>query len=612
MSKRTLCTVAGLGLLLAASPAPAGSIRFVDDDAAPGGDGLSWPTAYRFLQDALADAVGAAGSVSEIRVGQGLYHADRDEADPLGSGDRTASFALVVGVALRGGFAGLGAPDPDARDVSRFPSILSGDLAGNDAPGDFPFGPSFVDNTYHLVTATSVGSETALDGFTVRAGSSGPGSPTGRGGGMMLFAANPTVTDCTFLGNAASVRGGAIATELGSPAITGCAFSFNRSNFTGGAIGVDGGQPSIVDSSFTENQVGDSLANLALGGAIYIANSSPAITNCTFTANQAFAFDGHAGAVAAGLATITACTFRDNIAFGGYGGALTGGARILDSTFIGNRTVLVGQLPGSAGGAISISSTIVENTAFIGNSATEAGAVRIAAGFATLTNCLFSGNTSTAGGSAVKVISHAEPTLVNCTFSGNSSQLGWSVVVVVADSSTALANCILANGGNEIVVGKSSSAAVSFSIVEGGFPGTGNLDADPLLVDPDGADDVVGTEDDDLRLGPGSPAIDAGDSAAVPAGVTTDLDGNPRFADDPCLADTGAGAPPVVDMGALESPATSCDLDGSGAVGTADLLGLLTVWGPCPDCPPAGCPADFDGDCQVGTTDLLILLASWG
>ncbi|MHC4108552.1 MAG: hypothetical protein ACYSTY_10750, partial [Planctomycetota bacterium] len=49
------------------------------------------------------------------------------------------------------------------------------------------------------------------------------------------------------------------------------------------------------------------------------------------------------------------------------------------------------------------------------------------------------------------------------------------------------------------------------------------------------------------------------------------------------------------------------DLDGSGAVGTSDLLDLLSQWGTDPGGPP-----DFDGDGNVGTSDLLKLLSMWG
>ena len=58
------------------------------------------------------------------------------------------------------------------------------------------------------------------------------------------------------------------------------------------------------------------------------------------------------------------------------------------------------------------------------------------------------------------------------------------------------------------------------------------------------------------------------------------------------------------------APAGDAVLNGDGVVGILDLLILLTVWGPCPDCDD--CQADLDGDCSVGVLDLLTLLANWG
>ena len=56
----------------------------------------------------------------------------------------------------------------------------------------------------------------------------------------------------------------------------------------------------------------------------------------------------------------------------------------------------------------------------------------------------------------------------------------------------------------------------------------------------------------DLRLGRGSPCIDAGRNSLALLFVATDLDGLPRFRDDPATADTGDGVPPIIDMGAYE------------------------------------------------------------
>ena len=109
-------------------------IIYVDDDAPPGGDGISWATAYRFLQDGFFDAT--AGD--EIRVAGGLYKPDEYEwvPDGLGTGDREECFELRDGMSLVGGYAGLSASDPNARNVAVYETVLSGDLLGNDAEPD--------------------------------------------------------------------------------------------------------------------------------------------------------------------------------------------------------------------------------------------------------------------------------------------------------------------------------------------------------------------------------------------------------------------------------------------------------------------------------------------
>ncbi len=146
--------------------------------------------------------------------------------------------------------------------------------------------------------------------------------------------------------------------------------------------------------------------------------------------------------------------------------------------------------------------------------------------------------------------------------------------------------------------GSQGTYVLTYSDVQGGWPGIGNIDADPLFVDPDSGD---------FRLMPGSPCNDAGDNTAVPVGITTDLDGNPRFVDDLGTIDTGNGDPPIVDRGAYEFQGTSCPWDCSdndGTVGIVDFLALLAQWGG-----PGSCDLDGGG---VGITDFLELLANWG
>jgi hypothetical protein len=151
---------AGGAAIFAAGAVHAGTILHVDDSAPPGGDGLSWQTAYRFLADAMIAA--ASGGVDEVRVGQGAYLPDRDELHPSGTGDVTASFDFLAAFALKGGFAGFGAPDPDARDPDAFLTTLSGDIDGDGVLDE--------DNSRHVVTAIFTLGQIIVDGFTVTGG----------------------------------------------------------------------------------------------------------------------------------------------------------------------------------------------------------------------------------------------------------------------------------------------------------------------------------------------------------------------------------------------------------------------------------------------------------
>ncbi len=93
----------------------------------------------------------------------------------------------------------------------------------------------------------------------------------------------------------------------------------------------------------------------------------------------------------------------------------------------------------------------------------------------------------------------------------------------------------------------------------------------------------------------------------MPEGITTDLDGRPRFVDDPETPDTGSGEAPIVDMGPYEFQACPADLDRSGAVDIGDVIAVLAAWGPC-----NGCVEDLDGSGDVGIGDLIAVLVAWG
>ena len=85
----------------------------------------------------------------------GKCHVQQDfgEGGIVTPGDREATFQLINGVSLMGGYAGIGADDPDERNIELFESILSGDLLGNDLP-DFVNND---ENSWHVVTGSGTG-----------------------------------------------------------------------------------------------------------------------------------------------------------------------------------------------------------------------------------------------------------------------------------------------------------------------------------------------------------------------------------------------------------------------------------------------------------------------
>ena len=101
---------------------------------------------------------------------------------------------------------------------------------------------------------------------------------------------------------------------------------------------------------------------------------------------------------------------------------------------------------------------------------------------------------------------------------------------------------------------------------------------------------------------PGSRCIDAGDASTLPAGVTTDIAGLPRTADDTSIPNAGGLPGPAVDVGAHEFQGTSCsgDFDNDGDTGTdADIEAFFACL--AGNCCALCIGADFDNDGDTGT-----------
>ncbi len=468
-----------------------------------------------------------------------------------------------------------------------------------------------------VVTCTSgEGPDTVLEGFTLTGGAFS--------GGMLNSGSSPTVTNCSFTGNS-GFNGGGMRNQSGSsPTVTDCTFDGNTANGGGGMYNTGNSSPTVTDCWFTGNMT-DPIFGLG-GGMANVSGSSPTVNDCTFTGNTTGLFGGGMANIGDSNAMVTGCTFTGNFSFNAGGGMVSGWGSpvVTDCTFTGNIAL-------SGGGGMfngSGSSPIV-------------------------TNCILDGNIAVEGGGGMANLG-TTPTVANCTFTGNSAggpgggaifSDGFNTTVVLT-----VANSVLwDNNPNQIhEIGDNLETTVLYSGVQGGWPGTGNIDADPLFVDPGNGD---------YRLQPASPCIDAADNTAVPTDITTDLDGNPRFLDVPETPDTGNGTLPIVDMGAYESFGGGClalisqeiVCHADGATFTVNVEGLNACTGgttqvtftgsggsvgeelcftalvndggfccsteicvTIPDCTPVGQPSDLDGDGIVGMVDFLALLGTWG
>ena len=180
----------------------------------------------------------------------------------------------------------------------------------------------------------------------------------------------------------------------------------------------------------------------------------------------------------------------------------------------------------------------------------------------TIRNCAFVENFAKGDGGGLFNYYDSNPVITSCTFAGNSAPNGRAFACDSFGqghwSSVRVSNCILWDGGDEIWNNDNSVFTITYSNIEGGWPGEGNIDADPCFVEP-GYWDPNGTPEDpnddfwvdgDYHLLPDSPCINAGDPNYTGDPNEADLDGKLRII---------GGR---IDMGAFEyRPSTPAEVD---------------------------------------------------
>ena len=271
------------------------------------------------------------------------------------------------------------------------------------------------------------------------------------------------------------------------------------------------------------------------GGGIYQRGSTLVLQNVIVTGNSATSNDGDGGGIysSGGTLAMIDVIISENVA--GWNG---GGVCIENSTSTLTDVAISHNSVSNYGGGAYLHGGVsaLRNVAVLANTAAhpvyatwgDGGGIYLFAIPCTMVNITVAGNVAESRGGGIFHHYRGSPFLFNSVVAKNTASSGPDIVV--DDPSTQP----LSGANNFVGIGAGQTTLVHG--VDGNLVGTTASPADPLFVDASGADARTWN----LRLQAGSYAVNAGDNAKVPAGVTTDLDGDPRIIDG------------VVDMGAYE------------------------------------------------------------
>ena len=462
---------------------------FVKADATGQNDGSSWANAYTDLQSALSSA-----STDDIWIAAGTYL-------PGGAApDQDSQFFINSPKTLYGGFAGTEAMLSE-RDVMANPTILSGDLQGDDISGNL--NDNRTDNVIRIVEVDSlIQDDVVFDGLSFRGGNTLVDNTLALNriaGGAILTWSTIQVNNCTFEDNFAYTGGAIYAFGDGTSgsSFTNCNFTNNGNVFRGAGINLAG----VTDATITDCQFVDNSTNR---GAVFLEFClNTFLDDCLFQNNVDTA--GTGGAFynfASPLTTLFSCDFIDNDAPSG-GAMFTTGAPIglplnmlVDScTFIGNtavdfssvlrtlntvgtvfRNCLFEENVSPTSGILSLNDTIplTPNVAFLGcdfnNNESSGGFAGIFYGLTCnvfFADCDFTNNSTLGRGGVAFMETECVHQFNNCTFTNNTADLGGAVfdqgtVLGFYDNCTFNRNTTGSDGG-AIFVGFASEINVSNS-----------------------------------------------------------------------------------------------------------------------------------------------------
>ena len=414
-------------------------------------DGSTWELAYPDLQEALD----VASSGDEIWVAAGTYLPSKN--------DRTVSFNMKAGVSIFGGFGGTEMLR-EGRNWKANPTILSGDLEGNDDPSNIiPDEVTRSDNSYHVVKSENLDGSAILDGFTVTGGNThttNSGAPLGRyGGGMLNISSSPTIRETIFVSNTAHENGGGMYNVNNSnPVLNNLTFIHNYADNNGGGV-------SNIHSSPTFSNVLIISNTARYGGGVFNENNASLMSDITFIENVALV---HGGGLYNFKSSpqLTYVSFFENVALTNGGGMYnhTGNSQL-------NKVIFKENTANQDGGGIfntELSDPQISQTIIVSNSAYYGGGIFSDDGGEIIKHSTISYNNATGNGGGIYNNAN-NSSITNSTISfnfagdqgggifdrkdsGDRSNTKLNFVTIVSNTAVTNGGGIHDNGGNFVII----------------------------------------------------------------------------------------------------------------------------------------------------------------
>jgi len=474
---------------LSSSPLHAQSVIYVDSSAVTGfKDGSTWANAYSDLSLALSKAP----SGSQIWIANGTYF-------PTSTTNQSVSISIDKPLEIYGGFSG-NETNLNQRNPELNLTFLSADIGVKGVRDD---------NSGYILNIQNVSKLIIIDGISFGDSKSSP---------LNIYKGNCQINNCKF---------------------------YRNTNY---GIMISNGIYTISNSLFKDNTYG-----------ISCTSSTYTITDCDFNHNELGVYDDR------GNGKILNCSMTENTTvYNACIGMFLTVSLVIDNCKFINNAATTHSCVISAVNPLNL---VVKNSDFINNRTGTHSVIKLQEANATFENCKFRGNYAGNFGGTMYISSNSNVIIKNSDFINNRS--GETYPGLKIENSTCdIRNCTFISNTSPIITGalgnqtRSTSIVtnsifrengpkqienygfltIKNSIIQGGYVGSNNFDSDPLFLDKDGPDDILGNLDDNLQIANCSPAVNRGtiDTSGLYL-PPNDLSGLSRIFND------------TVDIGAYES-----------------------------------------------------------